>query len=76
MPLIDTPKAKELLNYWEDCQRLRDWLDDPRSVDSFFDELIPARLREATTPFGVMLNLRLRALDQRRTSRTGPGQAS
>ncbi|MFN5083029.1 MAG: hypothetical protein ACK49G_03920 [Brevundimonas sp.] len=72
MPLLESPKAKDLLTYWEDCQSLKQWSPHADLVDSFFDELVPARLREAKTPLGVTLNLRLRALDPRQPAHARP----
>lgn len=65
MSLVETPKARELLHYWEDSHTLKSWRTDPELVACFFDRLIPARVREARTPFGVMLNHRLLALGPR-----------
>lgn len=65
MPLLEGSKAKDLLTYWEDCQSLREWRQHEDLLNSFFDELIPARIREARTPFGVALNHRLLANDPR-----------
>ena len=69
MALVETTKSKELFDYWEDCQRLREWSEHPDLVASFFDELVPARLREARTLLGIAVNYKLLAQDPRSTTK-------
>lgn len=61
MPVLEGTKAEELLTYWKDCHIIGfgECDDMPDLVDKFYTDVVPARIREARTSFGLKIYQRL-----------------
>ena len=57
--MLEGRRAKELLNYWKDCQLVGFGTVDEEVRNQVFADLIPARLAEARTDIGVKAYQRL-----------------